>query len=169
MAAYETSTGSVPPEHLVLLHQQMMTSLQVQSTEISSVTTRASMLLTPVGVVLGLALIAHAQGSLGPALAVVTAIGFGALIASLVAGAGGLFPLPRVALFPLASRVWPGLERTPDEPLLREQCGQMLYAYETNERVLSAKHAWLVAESILLGTGAILIGIAYIVGQWGKL
>jgi hypothetical protein len=147
----------------------MRDSLHVQSAELSSIISRASMLLTPIGVVLGLALVGQLARAAGHGGGVLVALGFLLLILGLLSGAGALFPLPRAALFPLASNIWPAQRAMPADEQLAGQCSAMLYAYLTNEGVVRLKHRFLVAESLLLGFGTVFLGLAYVIGNGGML
>jgi hypothetical protein len=155
-------------DHLVLIYGDLKESLTLQITELEGLDSKATTLLSPIGVLLGLGL--NIANTLGTSVWSRGLFYLG-LLALLVALLGGLMALRlrTVTVAPIASGLWPKYAMAPTEEMLAVECSTVTDAFERNAGLRGRKRPWVLLEFLLLGLGSVLLTAGYAIKVSGIL
>lgn len=157
-----------PRDHLELLYANLKESLTLQIAELDGLDSKATTLLAPIGVLLGLGL--NTANKLGPS-GLSRGLFYTGLFALLLALLAGLMALRlrTVIVAPVASGLWPKYALMSTEEMLAIECSTVTAAFERNAGIRGRKRPWILGEFFLLGSGGLLLTAGYAIKLAGIL
>ena len=156
----EDRTAPQPPRDVLeLLYRELKDQLNIQLAEFDNLDRKATVLLAPIGILIGFALVNSRISGGSPGAVVSFVVGSAALLIALTSGVISLWPRD-VAIAPKPT----GLEKYvngPLEAMLAAESASILAAYELNARVRGSKTPFLYLEFVTLLFGTFALAIAY--------
>jgi type IV secretory pathway TrbD component len=149
-----------PLEHLQIIHKELKDALALQLAEIDGYDSKATTMLTPIGLLLGLGV--NGAGHIGPSLVALWLFNLGLLVllAGLLAGIYAL-RLREVQVAPTATGLWPEYAIVGTEEMLARECSTIREVYAHNARIRGMKSPWIRRQFLGLIAGTLLLAVGY--------
>ena len=152
--------GRPSREHLELIYRELKDQLTLQLADLEALDRRATVVLAPVGVLIGFALNSAKELTVAPSSRAAFALGLVTLVTALLSGIAALWPR-HVVVAPRPTRLFPAYVAITTEDMLARECTAVVDAFERNARTRRAKIPFLYGEFVMLVMGTIALAAAY--------